>query len=88
MKNIKYCKVCCNARVFPELDDYNDGSSTCVGKSLKGISLFISSGDAKPVRIEVLQYNDKIKENQIVALYEPKYCPECGRKLDEYKRRK
>ncbi len=80
----KYCHMCCNARVCSELDDDNDASSIVLS-SYDDIHLHLASGDGRPVRFEIYRWNEKIKENQLVGLYEPKHCPGCGRKLDEYK---
>lgn len=79
----KYCNMCCNARVEPELYDNNDLSYYGIGKTAEGHSMFLGSGDGKPVRIEVMCKKSE-SHSRVVAIYYPKYCPNCGRKLDEY----
>ena len=95
-ENKKYCNFCFNSRVYEpteeelenpfatEFTDENDFSSISVGYSCNGHNLYLSSGAGKPMRFEVLAYNEKIRENQVVGLYSPKFCPECGRALTEY----
>lgn len=91
-----YCKFCFNARVYKpteeelmnpfntELTDGNDSSSICVGMSCEHLRFMISSGYGEPVRIEIDEYLPKLKEWHTFGKYYPKYCPECGRRLDEY----
>ena len=91
-----YCKYCFNARVYKpteeelmdpfatELTDENDSSSCGVGTSCNNTRLMISSGYGEPVRIEIDKFFEDYQEWHTVGKYYPKYCPECGRKLDEY----
>jgi hypothetical protein len=44
----------------------------------------ISSGYGEPVRMEIDHWYEHLREWRTVGKYYPKYCPECGRKLDEY----
>ena len=80
------CGKCFNARM--ELDDNltddNDMSSFSIGKSQDGFRMMYTSGDGKPPRIEVQQWHEKAGWRNI-AIYYPKYCPECGREITEYK---
>ena len=97
---MKYCKYCFNARIYEptdeelldpfstELTDENDFSSCSVGTCVKELRFMISSGHGVPVRIEIDRWNDNVKEWCTTGLYYPKYCPECGRKLDEYEKAK
>lgn len=87
MSEQKYCKYCCNASVEPELTHDNDLSYLTVGKSLEGTNLYFRSGNGQPTAIVVSQWNQDRNENEDVAIYEMKYCPECGRKLIENKKR-
>ena len=80
----KPCYMCLNARVDDELTDHNDFSSFGIGKSCNGYSMFINSGNGVPVNIEVMAWNEKVQRNVTVAKYFPKYCPNCGRQLNEY----
>ena len=91
-----YCKYCFNARVYKpteeelmdpfatELTDENDSSSCGVGQSSMGTRFMISSGYGEPVRIEIDKFLELRQEWVTVGKYYPKYCPECGRRLDEY----
>ena len=91
-----YCKYCFNARVYrptdeelmdpfaTELTDENDSSSCSVGTSCNNTRLMITSGHGEPVRIEIDKFFEDYQEWHTVGKYYPKYCPECGRKLDEY----
>ena len=91
-----YCKYCFNARVYKptdeelmdpfatELTDENDSSSCSVGTSCNGTRLMITSGHGEPVRIEIDKFFEDYQEWHTVGKYYPKYCPECGRRLDEY----
>ena len=82
--NIKYCNFCCNSRVEPELDDNNDFSSFSIGRSAPLSRLMLSSCCGKPVRFEVEYWSKDHEQWFECGCYYPKYCPECGRKLDEY----
>ena len=93
---INYCHFCYNAHVQikepvteeyyfePDIDDSNDGSSSGIGKTAKDFSIMLNSGFGKPCEIEFRQWG---KNNMwhTVGYYYPKFCPECGRPLDEYK---
>ena len=76
------CRFCLNARVDDELTDDNDFSSFSVGSSANNYRIMISFGGGKPGRLEVDQWAGN--HWFTVARYYPKYCPECGRKLDDY----
>ena len=78
----KPCGFCVNARVDDDLTDNNDFSSLSVGFSANKYRTMISAGDGKPVRIETEKWDGD--HWSIIMRYYPKYCPECGRKLDEY----
>lgn len=91
-----YYKYCFNARVYEpteeemmdpfatELTDENDSSSCGVGTSCNNTRFMISSGHGEPVRIEIDKFFEDYQEWHTVGKYYPKYCPECGRRLDEY----
>jgi hypothetical protein len=90
------CHFCFNAHVWhnlPKTDeelydtdpltDDNDGSSSCIGTGDVKHRISFNSGMGRACEIEVCEWSDIIGWN-LVAMYYPKYCPECGRKLDEY----
>ena len=92
-----YCKYCFNARVYKptdeelmdplatELTDENDFSSHSVGHCFSRNRRFmINSGHSHPVNIEFEEWTEARPEWHRVGIYYPKYCPECGRRLDEY----
>jgi len=94
---VNYCKYCFNARVYrptdeelmdpfaTELTDENDSSSCGVGHCFSRNRRFmINSGHGHPVNIEFEEWTEEMPEWHRVGIYYPKYCPECGRKLDEY----
>lgn len=95
MTDCKMCKYCFNARICPpsddifetELTDENDFSSCTVGNCAEGYSIMINSGGGKPVEIEFRKWFEESKEWHAVGYYVPKFCPECGRKINEYKER-
>jgi hypothetical protein len=93
------CHFCYNAHVWasepkseedyyePGLDDSNDFGASTVGVtwSLPNSYLhqmYLNSGGGKANHLEVCEwYNGRW---HTVGVYYPKFCPECGRKLDEY----
>ena len=97
----KICKFCFNAHVYADLpkieEDYsdeglhdgNDFSSSTIGHGSSKTQMFINSGNGEAVNIEVCRWVEGGYRGKdgwaTVAKYYPKYCPECGRKLDEYK---
>lgn len=94
------CHFCYNAHVCakepkteedyfdPGLDDTNDGSSSTVGDKADGFQVYLNSGGGKPVELEFCQWTKGGYRGHdgwvTVGRYYPKFCPECGRKLDEY----
>ena len=73
------------------LDDSNDGGSRTVGLSRDNFQIYINSGFGKSLEIETCQWISDPKGPphngrwHTVAVYYPKFCPECGRELSEYK---
>ncbi len=97
VERLPYCKFCFNARVYEPteeelmdsmntpLTDENDSSSHVVGKHMRPYrSIMLNSGNGKPLNIEFLEWSSARERWETVGLYYPKYCPECGRRLDEY----
>ena len=92
----KYCEFCFNSRIYKAteddwfsapLTDENDSSSISVGCWVKNRRMMISSGYGKPMRIECDEWLDNRQEWVTTSRYYPKYCPECGRQINEYERR-
>lgn len=91
----KYCHFCFNAHVWakephPEEDyfdeglhDGNDFSSCGIGCGGKSHQMFLNSGAGKPCNVETMEWGEDNMWHT-VAIYYPKYCPECGRELNEY----
>lgn len=95
MTKPKYCEFCFNSRIYEEpeddwfstpLTDENDSCSIGVGRAGKNRCIRISSGYGEPTRIEFDEWFDGGQGWITTARYYPKYCPECGRKIDEYER--
>lgn len=95
------CPFCYNAHVWAKepkteedyfdrgLDDTNDYSSATIGNKTDRFQIFLNSGGGTPVNIELCQWKETGYRGQpgwsTVGIYYPKFCPECGRLLDEYK---
>lgn len=89
------CHFCYNAHVWAKephededyfdngLDDDNDGSSSGIGHSGQGYQMYFNSGMGRPCNIEICSWHEGYGWAPI-AKYYPKFCPECGRRLDEY----
>lgn len=95
------CPFCYNAHVWAKepkteddyfdtgLDDTNDASSSTIGNSTNGFQLYFNSGNGEPCNIEVCQWKENSYRGRpgwaTIGIYYPKFCPECGRELSEYK---
>lgn len=89
------CHFCYNAHVWAKephededyfdngLDDDNDGSSSGIGHSGEGYQMYFNSGMGVACNIEVCHWHEGYGWVPI-AKYYPKFCPECGRELNEY----
>ena len=82
-KNIVSCYMCDNAKINSELTDDNDASMIGVGKCTQNFRMMLCSGWGKPLRIDVEQWNERTGW-YVIGRYEPKFCPNCGRKIVEY----
>lgn len=83
-----FCKFCFDCTCDPDggLTPENDFSSITIGKSVEGHRVMFSSGWGKPPRIEVDVWSEEMKRWITVSSYTPNFCPNCGRKLNEYER--
>mgnify|MGYP002798820186 CR=1 FL=1 len=80
----KVCGICMNAFLDRELDPEYDSSSVCLD-SVNGVSVLITSGSlySPPVFIEIMQWNEKHQQNFTLMKIPLRYCPFCGRKIEE-----
>lgn len=95
------CQFCYNAYVWAKeshdeedyfdtgLDDTNDASSSTVGSCESKHQIFLNSGNGEPCNIEVCEWKENGYRGKpgwaTIGIYYPKFCPECGRELSEYK---
>lgn len=81
---VQVCEFCLNASVDDELTSDNDLSFLPVGKILKeGYSMYIRSGANKPTALVISAWDKARQVNEDIAIYEMRYCPNCGRYLFE-----
>lgn len=84
------CRFCENNRTNPEweLSEEQCFYAMTIGQSDKGTRIMFCKNPHKPLMIEISQWNEKFipPQWQLVGYYYPKFCPECGRKIDEYDR--
>ena len=84
MNIMNACYMCNNAKIDVRLTDKNDFSSCTLGDSAEGLRMMLSSGWNRPLRIELQEYD--IKNGWLTqGIYFPKFCPNCGREIVEYK---
>lgn len=74
----KGCRFCFDATIEPDLEGC-DLSYHYVGESEQKKRIMIRSGNGKPMAIMF----EELSGNQwhTVGIYEPKFCPMCGRPL-------
>ena len=86
------CRFCDNHRVNQDIEvsEELDFYYMAIGKFEKGHRAMIGKEPYRPLCIEFDFWRDDLKtpQWQLVGYYYPKYCPECGRKIDEYDRSK
>ena len=80
------CSFCLNAYFDDELNDDNDFSSFTIGGGLSDNRIMLSVGDGKPLRITSESYDYEYRGWIVNSIYYPKFCPECGRQIIEYKK--
>lgn len=76
------CRMCINAYVNPDLTGVNDLSYSSVGEWYDGYRIMLRSGDDRPTALEF----EGIGQDRcwhLLSFYEPKFCPNCGRRLIE-----
>ena len=90
------CHFCYNAHVWAKelkteedyfdegLHDNNDGSSCSIGHSSEDFSIMFNSGMGRACNIEFRKWFEGYGW-MAIGHYFPKFCPECGRPLNEYK---
>lgn len=78
---MKYCNICCSADVEPSLSAENDLSDSPVGVCEETYGMIFRAGNRQPPALIVQKWDGKQKRNTTIGVYEPKYCPECGRPL-------
>ena len=76
------CYMCNNAHTDPDLTSDNDLSYITVGECGDGYRIMFRSGDG---RSTVLVFEGRGHDGcwYLLGLYEPKFCPNCGRRLTE-----
>lgn len=90
-----YCKYCFNARIFEEnteeeywlnpITEENDfGACTIDNLREQGKRIMMAHGYREAPRILAEEWSERRSEWVTTAIYYPKFCPECGRKIDEY----
>lgn len=74
------CKYCFDASVDNEIEGY-DFSYHSIGKAENGFRFLFRNGGSKPIAILFEKWN--VNQWNLIGIYKPKYCPECGRPLKE-----
>lgn len=86
------CRLCGNNRTNPEweLDEDQVFYAMTIGAFEKGHRIMFNKAPYKPLEMIFEQWREdwKTPQYQLVGYYYPKFCPECGRKIDEYDRSK
>lgn len=86
------CRFCENNRTNPEweLDEEQVSYAMTIGRTENGIRMMLTKNPYEPLMITIDRWNEKLRppQWQLVGYYYPKFCPECGRKIDEYDRTK
>lgn len=77
------CYMCDNAWVDDELNFNNDLSYYSVGDCCDNKRMMFRSGAKKPTSLLIEEYDEQVKQWITVGVYQPKFCPNCGRELFE-----
>lgn len=76
------CRMCNNAHTDPDLTSDGDLSFIPVGDCADGYRVMFRSGDARPTALE-FEGIGRDRCWHLLGSYEPKFCPNCGRRLTE-----
>jgi len=86
------CRFCANNRTNLEweLDEEQVFYAMTVGMTEDGYRIMYNKKPYRPLELIFEKWNSKLSPTvwQTMGVYYPKYCPECGRKIDEYDRSK
>lgn len=80
------CRWCNNYRTDHNLNPDNDMHAGTVGITSPHYQIMYCTGNHDAPRIEYNRWDDKGATPMwhTMGIYYPKYCPECGRKIDEW----
>lgn len=81
-KGLQPCYMCMSAANSEGLTKDNDLSYFSIGNTLKDYRILIGCGNGRAPRI--LFEKETNEGMDLVGIYYPKYCPNCGRKITEY----
>lgn len=91
-REVNTCRFCSNNRTNPEWNISEEQCSYAMyrGKSADGHRIMLVKNPNEPLMIETAVWNENLKtpEWQMTGYYYPKFCPECGREINEYDRTK
>jgi hypothetical protein len=86
------CKFCDNHKINHDLDltEEQDFYAMTIGKFEKGHRIMFNKQPYQPLCIDFDSWAENLNPPRwkLVGYYYPKFCPECGRKIDEYDRSK
>ena len=86
------CRFCENNRTNPdwELDEEQVFYAISVGMTEDAHRIMYNKRPYRPLELTFEKWNDQLHPTiwQTIGVYYNKYCPECGRKIDEYDRSK
>lgn len=81
-EGLQPCHMCMSAASSEGLTEDNDLSYFSIGNTLKDHRILIGCGNGRAPRI--LFEKETNEGMDLVGIYYPKYCPNCGRKITEY----
>lgn len=86
LKSNNACYMCDNALINGDLSSDCDYSSFTLCSMPSRTRLMLSSGFSSPLRIEYEVFDDQYGVWRRYGVYYPKFCPNCGREVTEYKK--